>query len=348
MKKKIIALSSVFVIFVTYFFINYFIENKKENMLVSGTINKKINPIGRLVGLKMYTRGVLVIGMSEIDGADGKTYKPYEGTDIKEGDFIRKINGVEINNTDELTTIVNSSNGNEIEITAEKEETTYTCKIKPVKTRDGNYMLGLWIRDAACGIGTLTYYDKSTKSFGTLGHGLIDVDTGKILNIKNGEIVTSKIVSIVKAEKDKTGEIRGIIDDGIVIGNIEKNSKIGVYGKIANENYINEISLPEVSVASRKEIKEGKAKIICQLENDEEPKEYNIEIKKVYKSNSKNNKSMLIKVTDKNLIDKTGGIIPGMSGTPIIQNGKFIGAITNVLVKNPEYGYAIFADLMLQ
>ena len=243
--------------------------------------------------------------------------------------------------------MLNCSEGRVLDIKYQNNNDDLETKITPVITKEDKYMIGLWVRDAAFGIGTLTYYNKENNSFGTLGHGLVDVDTGKLLNVKNGDIVTSKIVSIVKGERNKAGEIRGIIDDGIKIGEIEKNTMIGVYGIVTNEEYINKIILPEVSVASRNEIKIGKAKAICQLENDKEPEEYEIEIKKIYKANSKDNTSMLIKITDKKLINKTGGIIPGMSGTPIIQNGKFIGAITNVLVSNPEVGFAIFADLML-
>ena len=204
------------------------------------------------------------------------------------------------------------------------------------------------MRDAAAGIGTLTYYEEATNTFAALGHGINDVDTLKLLNISNGELVTSQIVSIVKGEKGKPGEIRGIIDNGINIGTVEINSNIGVYGKVTNINYINKVKKDEVPVASRNQIKEGKAKIICQLTNENLTEEYEIEIKKIYMTNYKDNKSMLIKVTDSKLIEKTGGIIPGMSGTPIIQNGKFVGAITNVLLNDPTQGYAICADMMMK
>lgn len=344
-KRKLVFIT-ITMLLLTYIF-SYQYVIKEQSVRVSNSITKKINPIGRLVGLKLYTKGVLVIGMSEIDGKDGKVYEPYKNSGIQEGDLIKEINGVKIENTEELANMLNCSEGRVLDIKYQNNNDDFETKITPVITKEDKYMIGLWVRDAACGIGTLTYYNKENNSFGTLGHGLVDVDTGKLLNVKNGDIVTSKIVSIVKGERNKAGEIRGIIDDGIKIGEIEKNTMIGVYGIVTNEEYINKIILPEVSVASRNEIKIGKAKAICQLENDKEPEEYEIEIKKIYKANSKDNKSMLIKITDKELINKTGGIIPGMSGTPIIQNGKFIGAITNVLVSNPEVGFAIFADLML-
>ena len=195
--------------------------------------------------------------------------------------------------------------------------------------------------------GTLTYYDKDENSFAALGHGIEDVDTGKLLNISNGELVTGKIVSIIKATNKKAGEIRGIIEDGEEVGEVKKNTQIGVYGDVTNIEYINSVVREPLEVATRDEIKIGKASIICELRNGETD-EYEIEIKKIYKSNVSDNKSMYIKVTDDRLLELTGGIIPGMSGTPIIQNGKFIGAITNVLLNDPTKGYAIFADMMVK
>ena len=186
-------------------------------------------------------------------------------------------------------------------------ELIYTS-IKPIKGKDQTYMLGLWVRDAAAGIGTLTYYEQATNTFAALGHGITDVDTGKLLNISNGELVTSQIVSIVKGVKGRTGEIRGIIDNGEKIGEINSNTEIGVYGTVTNIDFINSIKQKEVEVAKRNEIQTGKATIICQLENNK-VEEYEIKIKRVFK-NSKDNKSMQIEITDEDLISKTGGIIP--------------------------------------
>lgn len=348
MKKFSKKLAIVLLLVVSFSFI-FSIKNltAKISVEVENNLVKKVYPIGRCIGLKLYTNGVLVIGMSEISGIDGKTYKPYENSGISEGDMIKSVNGTDINNTSELVNILNASNGNEISVKYQKSnnEEFYTT-ISPVLTKNG-YMLGLWVRDAAAGIGTLTYYDESTSSFGALGHGIIDVDTGELLNISNGEIVTSKIISIVKAKQNNPGEIRGIIDEGIEIGQISSNTNIGVYGKVTNQNYIDNVKTEEIPVAKRNQIKTGKAKILCELQNDV-VNEYEIEIKKIYRSSSNSdNKNMLIKVTDPNLINLTGGIIPGMSGSPIIQDGKFVGAITNVLLNDPTTGYAIFADSMI-
>lgn len=345
MKKKILPIILIVVCFCMY--INLLeIENNEFLQTVNAKTTRYVNPIGRTIGLKLYTNGVLVVGMSEIDGEDGKKYSPYKDSGIKEGDMIQEINGQEIQNTEMLMNIVNYSNGEEVLVKYERNGESIYTKIKPIKGASGNYMLGLWVRDAAAGIGTLTYYEAKTGKFAALGHGITDIDTGNLLNISNGELVTAQIISIVKGVKGRVGEIRGIIDNGDKIGEIDKNTEIGVYGTVTNLELINSIKREEVEVASRKEIKEGEAKIICQIENGKVD-EFDINIKKIYK-NSKDNKSMLIEITDQKLIDKTGGIIPGMSGTPILQNNKFIGAITNVLLNSPTEGYAIFADMMME
>lgn len=343
--KKIYFIILSIILGIYIYSLNYFKLNNIK--LVESRIEKKVYPIGRVIGLKMYTKGVLVVGMSEIENENEEKCKPYVNTGIKEGDMIKHVNGIEINSTQELIDIINKSEGEIISIEYQRNYDTILTSIKPIKTKDGNYMIGLWVRDAAAGLGTLTYYDENNSEFAALGHGIDDVDTGKILEISNGEVVTSKIISIVKGEKGKPGEIRGIIDDGEKIGNIRKNTEIGVFGNVDNINFINKIKMNEVAVAKRNEIQNGKAKIICQLDNNG-VEEFDIEIKRIFKTNYKTNKSMLIKIIDNKLIDKTGGIIPGMSGTPIIQNDKFIGAITNVLVNDPTQGYAIFADMMIK
>ena len=344
--KKIILILTI-LLFVNYTWV-LSTNNKQYYQYVSSMVDRTVNPIGRTIGLKLYTDGVLVVGMSEVDSIDGNKYEPYKNSGIIEGDMIKSINGREISNTEELINIVNESNGESISIMYQRDSEEIYTTITPIKVEGGTYMIGLWVRDAAAGIGTLTYYEESTKTFAALGHGINDVDTNKLLNISNGELVTSQIVSIVKGQKGKVGEIRGIIDKGEIIGNIEVNSNIGVYGNVTNFDYINKVKLPEIPVAARNQIQEGKATAICQLTNENKVEEYELEIKKIYRTNYKDNKSMLIKITDQNLIEKTGGIIPGMSGTPIIQNGMFVGAITNVLLNDPTQGYAIFADMMMK
>ena len=303
-------------------------------------------PLGNAIGMKLYTKGVLVVGMSQIETDKNEKKKPYENSGIEQGDTILEINNNIVGNTEELIKEVENSKGNTINIKYLRDDKTMQTDITPVKSKN-TYKIGLWVRDAAAGVGTLTFYEPSTNLFMALGHGISDIDTEEIVNIANGELVTANIVSITKGRKGYPGEIRGTIDEGKTIGTIYKNTNFGVYGMVKNKNYLEADLTQEMEVAPRNEIKEGKAQIICQLENSTK-KKYDIEIEKVYINNNQNNKSILIKITDKELLEKTGGIIQGMSGAPIIQEEKFVGAVTNVLVNDPTQGYGVFADIMIK
>ena len=318
-----------------------------KNVDVSVIPKTKVIPLGNIAGVKLYTNGVLVVGMSEIEGIDNKKYKPYENTGIEEGDTIVKINNVQINSTDELIENVNKSNGKNIKINYIHEQETKECSIIPVETSKSEYKLGLWVRDSAAGVGTVTFYESDTKTFGALGHGITDIDTNELINISSGEFITTRILNIIKGESGIPGKIQGTIDNQKNIGTISKNTKFGIYGKVDNISSLNIDKSKEMEVALRDEIQTGKAQILCNLDNNT-PQMYEIEIEKVYKENNYDNKSMQIKVTDNRLIEKTGGIIQGMSGSPIIQNGKFVGAVTHVMVNNPLEGYGVFADIMLK
>lgn len=318
-----------------------------KNVDVNVIPKTKVIPLGNIAGVKLYTNGVLVVGMSEIEGKDNQRYKPYVNTGIEEGDTIIKVNNKEINSTDDLIETVNQSEGNKIKINYIHEKETKECSITPVETINKEYKIGLWVRDSAAGVGTITFYEPSNKTFGALGHGITDIDTNELINIASGEFITTKILNITKGEVGTPGKIQGTIDNQKNIGTISKNTKFGIYGKVDNLSSINIDKSKEMDVALRDEIKQGKATILCSLDN-QTPQEYEIEIEKIFKDNNYDNKSMQIKVTDERLLNKTGGIIQGMSGSPIIQNGKFVGAITHVLVNNPQEGYGVFADIMLK
>jgi len=309
--------------------------------------NTKVVPVGSLVGLKLYTAGVLVVGMSEIKGEDNKIYKPYEEAGINQGDFIIKINNVEVNTTEELISCVSKCGGKCVDVTYIKDGKISETKMTPVKTSDNIYKLGIWVRDSEAGIGTVTFYDNSTNSFAALGHGIQDIDTGELVTISSGEFVTTNILDVEKGERENPGRIEGTIDNSIKIGEVYSNTEYGVYGINTNKSELDISNMQEVDVASRREIKVGKASIICTLE-DGKREEYEVEVQKVYINNNENNKSMVVKVTDEKLLEKTGGIIQGMSGSPILQNGKLIGALTHVLVSDPTKGYGVFADIMVQ
>lgn len=319
-----------------------------KNISITTMEDMEVVPVGKIIGLKLYTNGVLIVGMSEIEDKNNILNKPYENSDIEEGDTILKINEKEVENIDILKNIVNESKGENLELTLLRNGNVITTSIKPIETNDNNYKLGLWVKDAATGVGTMTFYEPSSNSFAVLGHGITDSDTDSLINIDSGELVTSRIISVKKGEIDNPGEIKGTIVNQQTIGSVTKNTQFGVYGVLNNFSELNIDTSKKVKVALRDEIKEGDAKILCALDNSNITKEYDIKIEKIYKDNEYNNKSMLIRVTDKELLNKTGGIIRGLSGAPIIQNEKFVGAITNVLVSNPEIGYAIFADLMIK
>ena len=326
--------------------LNLFGNIKVKNVNVSVIPKTTVIPVGTAIGMKLYTKGVLVVGMSQIDTENNEKKKPYENSGIEQGDTILEVNNNQIENTEDLIKEVNNSQGNAITIKYLRENKTMETSITPVKSKE-EYKIGLWVRDAAAGVGTLTFYEPSTNSFMALGHGISDIDTEKIVDIASGELITANIISIIKGKKGSPGEVRGTIESGNSIGKIYKNTNFGVYGTVTNKNSILSNSSEELEVASRDEIKEGNAQIICQLDNSGR-KIYDIEIEKIYINNNQDNKSMLIKITDEELIEKTGGIIQGMSGAPVIQNGKFIGAVTNVLVNDPTQGYAVFGDILIK
>ena len=242
----------------------------------------KVIPVGSIAGIKLYTSGVLVVGMSEIQGIDNKKYKPYENTGIVEGDTIVSVNSNLINTTEDLIDKVNSSSGNEMSIQYIHNEKTLQCSIKPVQTSNSEYKLGLWVRDSAAGVGTVSFYDPESKRFGALGHGITDIDTEQL--------------------------IQGTVENQKNIGTIYKNTKFGIYGTVENISSLDIDTSKEMELALRDEIQTGKATILCSLDN-EKVEEYEIEIEKIYKENNYDNKSMLIKITDERLLEKTGGII---------------------------------------
>ena len=322
--------------------LNLFGNIPVKKMDVNVIPKSKVVPVGKAIGMKLYTEGVLVVGMSEINGK-----KPYENSGIQEGDAIIEINNEQIENTNDLIETVNKSNGKTVEVKYKRKEQTITTSIEPAKVNENEYKLGLWVRDAAAGVGTMTFYKPSSGMFAALGHGIADIDTSELINIESGELTTTNILSIVKGQKGTPGEIRGTIENSESLGSIYKNTSFGVYGKVQSKNKLDINNMEEMDVALRDEIKTGKAQILCELENGKTEK-YDVEIKKLYLNNNENNKSMVIKITDEKLIEKTGGIIQGMSGAPIIQNGKFIGAVTHVLVNDPTVGYGVFADIMIK
>ena len=303
-------------------FNNILLKNVDVSVLPKATVI----PVGKIAGLKLHTNGVLVVGMSEIEGQDKKRHKPYENTGIEEGDTIIKINETEIGSTNQLIETVNLSKGNSIQVKFIHEEVGHLLGIDGHSSRVADVM----------------YSETSYENI-----NITDIDTNELINIASGEFITTRVLNITKGESGEPGKIQGTIENQQNIGTISKNSKFGIYGRVDNLSSLNVDTSKKMEVALRNEIQLGKATILCSLDN-QKPQEYEIEIQKIYTENNYDNKSMQIKVTDQKLIEKTGGIIQGMSGSPIIQNGKFVGAVTHVLVNNPQEGYAVFGDIMLK
>jgi len=261
--------------------------------------------------------------------------------------LILKIDEKSIETIDDMRAAIESAAGREMTIVYEKDGNIREDKIIAVKTLDTNrYKIGLWVRDGAMGIGTVSFIDVETGKFAALGHGVSDMDSKEKIAIEDGTLNEVKVVSITKGKKDSPGEILGVLDSDKIVGNIEKNTNIGIYGTLAAEKLAEYRHDKAVKIASRKEIELGKATILCTLEEGK-TEEFEIEIQKKYLEKENDSKCMIIKVTDENLLAKTGGIIQGMSGSPILQNGKLIGSITHVFVNDPTRGYAVFADSML-
>lgn len=269
--------------------------------------------------------------------------------ELSEGDIITKIENEYVNGAEKILEIINKPEyaGKEIVITYVREGKECQTKITPIYDRIRNiYKLGIWVRDNAAGVGTLTYIRKDNLRFGALGHPVCDIDTGSLLPVDEGNIYKCNIVGYKQGTKGSPGELKGLfLRNGRILGELDKNNKFGVYGTF-NQEILDVYGKDCVEVAPANEVKSGKAVIRCTIDGTT-PKDYEIEIVKTYFQTEKDNKSMFIRVTDKELIEKTGGIVQGMSGSPIIQNGKLVGAVTHVFVSDPTKGYGVYADYMI-
>lgn len=319
-------------------------KNKKD----ANSSDIMVYPGGKPLGIKINTRGALVIAMSDIEINGEKVTSPAALAGINIGDSIISINGNDIKKAEDIATYVGRSKDANIEVEVDRKGQKLKFTVHPILSRsDDHYKLGLWVRDSVAGVGTLTFYDKESGKFGALGHPITDTDTCTIMSVAKGEIVDSNIVSVRKGARGNPGELRGIFTDGNpVIGNIETNCRAGVFG-LGTDNLISKNYSQPMRVGFKNEVKEGKAQILTTIDGGE-PQLFDIVIEKLLNQTQPDGKSMIIKVTDEECLEKTGGIIQGMSGSPIIQNGKIVGAVTHVLVNKPDTGYGIYMDWMMQ
>lgn len=312
-----------------------------KNAKVTVTQRKYVNLGGDVFGIRLYTKGVMVIRIDEVTTPSGNR-SPGKEAGLKQGDMIISVDGVEITRNKELSSALASSNGKALKLVIERNGEEKTLNFTPVLSDDSTYKGGLWIRDSTAGIGTITWYDSSTGIFAGLGHAVCDVDTGEIMPLSGGDAVEATIKGCYKGTAGTAGELCGVFSSG-TIGNLYVNSSSGVYG-IMNTRKADENLVP---VAISQEVKVGKARIICTVDENG-PQYYDAEITKVYSGTSDSLRNLTIKITDDRLIEKTGGIVQGMSGSPIVQNGMLVGAVTHVFVDNPAEGYGIFAENMLE
>ncbi len=298
------------------------------------------------LGFSIKTKGLLIVGSNTVLSNSGgvETIKSIE---LKEGDIILQINGVDIVDYEQIPEILNQNEGKRSKLSILRNGEIFTCDIVPEKDlQSGDYKIGLWVKDNASGIGTLTFVKKSNNRFGALGHPITDFETGVEIPVQEGNIYRCSLVGINKAEKNNPGELRCIFLQGVNNkGEIEKNTKFGVYGTVTELENIVDYNLT-AEIGSRMTVKTGKASIVSSVSGVRE--EYSIEIIKTSYQPESDDKSFVFRVTDKRLLSLTGGILQGMSGSPILQNGKLIGAVTHVFVSDPTKGYGIYADWMVQ
>lgn len=301
---------------------------------------------GETLGFSLQSNGVILIGGNYILSKNG-IERPFENSGLKTGDIITHINGIEVNNVDDIAQVLSTCNGEKVKLSVKRNGEFSEIFIEPALDRITNtYKLGLWIKEDAVGIGTLTFVNATTKRFGSLGHSINDSETNECIDVSGGNIYESKILGIKKGKSGKAGELIGTFSRENVIGSVDKNCEYGVYGFVDNvENFI--VDKTSIDIGGRLSAKPGKAQILSCLDG-ETIETYDIEIIKTNFQSSCNEKSMVIRVTDKDLIEKTGGIVQGMSGSPIIQDGKLIGAVTHVFVNDATKGFGIYIDWMLE
>lgn len=316
-----------------------------KNIQIDVIEEKYLYPSGSSVGIKIKTDGILVLGTGIISGKDGLNYEPALNI-LKSGDYIVSMNGENVENKKKLIEMIEKCNGNDIQLEVIRNNERIKLIIKPVLASDGLYKIGAWIRDDTQGIGTLTYVDEDG-AFGALGHGITDVDTGLLMNVKEGGLYRADIVQINKGEKGTPGEVVGVIrkGDDDHYGYIDKNTRQGIFGQI-DESVFHTKDIKKYPMGLKQDIKTGKATILCQVSDHIE--EYNIEIEKIELNTENYSKGMVLHITDKKLLSLTNGIVQGMSGSPIIQDGKIIGAVTHVFVQDSTRGYGIFVENMIK
>ena len=319
------------------------IKYKQIQLDVIDTV--ELVPSGLPIGIYVKTNGVMVLGTSVITSIDGMNYEPAVNK-LKSGDYITAINGQTINGKSELIKAIQMSGGKSVILTVRRENETIDVSISPVETAIGEYKIGTWIRDDTQGIGTLTFVTTDMQ-FGALGHGITDVDTSLLMEVNDGNVYSAQIMSIVKGENGSPGELIGLINqsDKFRIGTIQRNTNQGIFGDVDNISALaSDVEI--LPIGLKQDVNLGDAVIRCNV--DGTAKDYSIKIEKIDRSNCHLSKGLVIRITDERLLSLTGGIVQGMSGSPIIQDNKIIGAVTHVFIQDSTKGYGTFIENMIR
>ena len=305
-------------------------------------------PGGSCVGISIRNKGLLVIATGDVVDENGNKHSPANECGIKQGDIIEKINGNEITSSADIARVCKEAGGNAVKLTVFRKGNYIDLTCVPYKDwRDGNYKLGTWVRDTTSGVGTLSFYSKEYNAYGALGHAITDADTQVDIRVADGDLYSAEVVGIIKGEKGKPGEIRGSFGkEETIIGDIDSNNEFGVFGNMIN-GYYNTSTDNNIEIAYPEEIRTGDAKIVTTID-DIVTEEYNCNVIKLYPQSVPSIKSMVIEITDEKLLNSTGGIIQGMSGSPVIQNGKLVGVVTHVFINDPTKGYCVYASWMME
>lgn len=309
--------------------------------------DKMLVPAGVPIGIYVKTDGILVIAQGDFEGMDHTRKEPAKHL-LQAGDYILKADEQEVVSKADFTKKISESGGRDMVLTIRREEEIFDIKVHPEQNVNGEYKLGIWIRDNAQGVGTMTYLDEDA-SFGALGHGINDTDTALLMEVKGGSLYKTEIIAIKKGQGGTPGELTGVIDYNLSnkIGTIDTNSVEGIFGTVDLKG-VDTVSREAMPIGLKQDVEPGKAQILCCVDGEKIPKSYDVNIKAVHLDHDNINRGIELEVTDAALLEQTGGIVQGMSGSPILQNGKIVGAVTHVLVNDPTRGYGIFIENMLE
>ena len=307
-------------------------------------VGDQVIPLGRAVGIKLFSDGVLVVGLSSLDTPEGPA-SPGRTSGLKAGDVITHMDGSQVDTIEEVQDHLAQHPGEQVQLQVQRGEESLQLSAQAVKTTGGSYQLGVWLRDSMAGIGTLTFYDPESGVFAALGHGVNDVDTARLMPLETGSILGAEVSDVKKGAAGEPGELHGDFDLTADLGELYANTERGIFGYLEDEGLTQ--GLQPVEVAGRDEVRTEKATILSNVSGDT-VEEYQVEITHLYPDNEGDSRNLMLQVTDPRLLETTGGIVQGMSGSPILQDGKLVGAVTHVLVNDPTRGYGILAENMLK